>query len=152
MSILGRFVRPFHASLASFFITLTVCDNLITVASVSGESMCPTLNPLERRFSDLVLVRKLGISSLKKGDLVTLKSPRDPKETLVKRVKGVEGDFVRTRSYKTRYVTIPRGHVWIEGDNSDRSVDSNIYGPVSQSLITGKLLCVLWPRFCLLIN
>ena len=152
MSRYARLMRPFHASLASFFVTLTVCDSIITIATVSGESMCPTLNPLERRFSDLVLVRKSGISSLKKGDLVTLKSPRDPKETLVKRVKGVEGDFVRTRAYKTRYVTIPRGHVWVEGDNADRSVDSNLYGPVSQSLVTGKLLCILWPRFCSLIN
>ena len=150
MSGLGRLVRPLSASLASFFITLTVCDKLITVAAVSGESMCPTLNPLERRFSDLVVVKKSGLGSLKKGDLVTLKSPRDPKEILVKRVKGVEGDFVRTRSYRMRYVTIPTGHVWVEGDNAERSVDSNLYGPVSQSLITGKLLCVLWPRFCLL--
>ncbi|KAI6660250.1 Mitochondrial inner membrane protease subunit 2 isoform X4 [Oopsacas minuta] len=145
-------VRPIQACVASFFITLTVCDNIVTVAVVSGESMCPTLNPVERRFSDLVLVRKLGINSLKTGDLITLTSPRDPKETLVKRITGVEGEYIRTRSYKTRYLTVPRGHVWVEGDNANRSVDSNVYGPVSQGLITGKLLCVLWPSFRLLNN
>ena len=37
----------------------------------------------------------------------------------------------RTRNYKTSYVTIPRGHVWVEGDNERASQDSNFYGPVS---------------------
>ena len=147
MSILSRVARPLQAALVSFLVTLTVCDNLISVSSVSGESMCPTLNPEGRRFSDLVLVRKARIRPLKQGDLVTLKSPRDHKEILVKRVKGVEGDYLKTRSYKNRFVLVPRGHIWVEGDNSERSVDSNMYGPVSQNLVTGKLICVLWPRF-----
>lgn len=154
MSRVSTLLGPLRAAVASFLITLTVCDNIMTVAVVSGESMCPTLNPVGGRFSDLVLVSKCkcGISSLKHGDLVTLTSPRNPKETLVKRIKGMEGDYVETRSYKTRHVIVPSGHLWIEGDNSERSVDSNSYGPVSQNLVTGKLLFVLWPSFRNLIN
>jgi inner membrane protease subunit 2 len=43
---------------------------------------------------------------------------------------------------------VPFNHVWLEGDAQDpkRSLDSNTYGPVSISLITGRVMAVLWPR------
>lgn len=34
-------------------------------------------------------------------------------------------------------VVVPFGHVWVEGDNTEHTVDSNEYGPVSKSLIDG---------------
>ena len=37
----------------------------------------------------------------------------------------------RTLSYKNRYVKIPAGQCWVEGDNSGQSMDSNLFGPVS---------------------
>lgn len=43
---------------------------------------------------------------------------------------------------------VPFNHVWLEGDAEDprRSLDSNTYGPVSISLITGRVIGVLGPR------
>lgn len=43
---------------------------------------------------------------------------------------------------------VPFNHVWLEGDadNPKKSLDSNTYGPVSISLITGRVMAVLWPR------
>lgn len=43
---------------------------------------------------------------------------------------------------------VPFNHVWVEGDAEDprRSLDSNTYGPVSISLITGHVVAVLGPR------
>lgn len=35
---------------------------------------------------------------------------------------------------------VPRGHVWIEGDNKEGSKDSRIYGPVPYGLIQYRLL------------
>ena len=35
---------------------------------------------------------------------------------------------------------IPRGHIWLEGDNKAVSVDSNSYGPVPYGLIRSRLL------------
>lgn len=36
---------------------------------------------------------------------------------------------------------IPKGHVWIEGDNAARSHDSRDFGPVPFGLIRGKAVC-----------
>jgi inner membrane protease subunit 2 len=43
---------------------------------------------------------------------------------------------------------VPFNHVWLEGDAEDprRTLDSNTYGPVSISLITGQVVGVLTPR------
>ena len=36
----------------------------------------------------------------------------------------------RTLGYKNRYVRVPDGHFWIEGDHHGHSLDSNSFGPV----------------------
>lgn len=46
---------------------------------------------------------------------------------------------------KYKKVVIPRGHVWIEGDNSGNSSDSRHYGPIPQGLIQSKVLCRVYP-------
>lgn len=58
-------------------------------------------------------------------------APNNPKQKIIKRIVALEGDTIKTISYKNRTVTVPRGHCWIEGDNRDHSLDSNYYGPVS---------------------
>lgn len=42
-------------------------------------------------------------------------------------------------------IIVPRGHVWIEGDNSKNSADSRYYGPVPQGLIKSRAVCRIWP-------
>ena len=37
-----------------------------------------------------------------------------------------------------KYVHIPRGHCWVEGDNRENTVDSNEFGPVPLALISAK--------------
>ena len=34
---------------------------------------------------------------------------------------------------------VPRGHVWLEGDNLDNSSDSRTYGPVPYGLIRSRV-------------
>ncbi|MCJ1481917.1 hypothetical protein MMC06_002078 [Schaereria dolodes] len=67
---------------------------------------------------------------------------------IVKRIIALEGDEVVTRApYPFARETVPFGHVWVEGEHpEDRmSLDSNTYGPVSKSLIAGKVTGVVWP-------
>ena len=64
-----------------------------------------------------------------------------------KRIVALEGDEVTTRPpYPKPREVVPYGHVWVEGDNSHGSIDSNWYGPVSKNLITGKIQAVIWPH------
>lgn len=67
----------------------------------------------------------------------------------VKRVIGLPGDRIITREpYRKKTQIVPFNHVWVEGDVEDpnESLDSNTYGPVSISLIKGRVAAVLKPR------
>jgi signal peptidase I len=44
-----------------------------------------------------------------------------------------------------RTLVVPKGHVWVEGDNPLLSIDSRHYGPVPLELLEGKLIWRLWP-------
>lgn len=98
-----------------------------------------------------------------------LNSPRHPELMSVKRVIGLQGDEVwldkkrrpadfengRVNEAGRRWdlmrlkdggkVKVPQGHVWLEGDNWRRTMDSNDYGPVSNSMIRGKAVALVWP-------
>lgn len=81
------------------------------------------------------------------------RSPANPSNIAVKRVIALPGDRVTTREPCPRPSQIvPFNHVWLEGDADDpgKSLDSNTYGPVSISLITGSVIAVLHPRMRLL--
>ncbi|KAK7496198.1 hypothetical protein BaRGS_00012608, partial [Batillaria attramentaria] len=72
-------------------------------------------------------------------------SPSNPSQRYIKRIVALEGDTVKTLSYKDTLVMVPSGHCWVEGDHHGRSVDSNFFGPVSTGLITGKASYIVWP-------
>jgi mitochondrial inner membrane protease subunit 1 len=55
-----------------------------------------------------------------------------------------EGDGVFS---SIRYVKIPAGHVWLEGDNPRQSTDSRTYGPVPMGLLKGKVILKIFPSF-----
>lgn len=46
---------------------------------------------------------------------------------------------------KTSIVIVPRGHLWIEGDNVHNSSDSRNYGPVPIGLVKSRAICRVWP-------
>jgi signal peptidase I len=94
--------------------------------------------------------------------LIIRSSIEDPRQINVKRVIGLPGDKVShltssmiqfqdyhqitTRGLKPgREVVIPEGRIWIEGDESFRSRDSNAYGPVPMGCVHGKVVGILWP-------
>ncbi|XP_075884890.1 mitochondrial inner membrane protease subunit 2 isoform X2 [Nelusetta ayraudi] len=143
-----RYLRAF---VSGFFVavpvTVTVLDRLACVARVEGASMQPFLNPEGVTGCDVVLLNRWSVRNhqVQRGDIVSVLSPKNPQQKIIKRVIGLEGDFIRTLSYKNRYVRVPDGHFWIEGDHHGHSLDSNSFGPVSVGLLHGRASHIIWP-------
>ncbi|KAF7707592.1 mitochondrial inner membrane protease subunit 2 [Silurus meridionalis] len=146
---LGR--KYLKAFVSGFFVavpvTVTVLDRLAYVARVEGASMQPSLNPEGTLSSDVVLLNRWSVRNyeVQRGDIVSVVSPKNPKQKIIKRVIALEGDFIKTLGYKNRYVRVPDGHLWIEGDHHGHSLDSNTFGPVSLGLLHGRASHILWP-------
>lgn len=107
--------------------------------------MIPTLATSGELVLEDRLTPRFFLDRIQRGDLVILKSPIIPERIVCKRVIGLPGDIVcvdPTGEYapSTEHVVIPKGHIWISGDNAPFSRDSRRYGPVSMSLIQSKLV------------
>lgn len=111
-----------------------------------GVSMQPALNP-EAGITDYVFLSswKVRDFQLNRGDIVALISPKDPEQKIIKRIVGLQGELVRTLSYRKEFVRVPEGHCWVEGDHTGNSLDSNTFGPVALGLITSRATLVVWP-------
>ena len=75
---------------------------------------------------------------------------------ICKRVVALPGDIVHVyhhystteiNSNKQYYDThnIPKGFIWLEGDNPTWSIDSRSYGAVKSDLVVGQVLAQVWP-------
>ncbi|KAI5703063.1 hypothetical protein M8J75_007329 [Diaphorina citri] len=102
-------------------------------------SMEPTIYTNNVVISDQMSV---WMKRIDKGDIVIAKLPHDRNQLICKRVTGLPGDRVWA-GYS--YQKVPRGHVWLEGDNKKNSTDSREYGPIPQGLLRGKVICRIWP-------
>ncbi|RWS26297.1 Mitochondrial inner membrane protease subunit 1-like protein [Leptotrombidium deliense] len=93
--------------------------------------------------SQWAIVRKnYGSDNCFRGNIVIARSPDDPNSLICKRIVAVEGDTIR---FGFSIITVPKGHVWLEGDNKDQSKDSREYGSVPSGLITGKVIYRVHP-------
>lgn len=132
-------------------LALSITDYLFSIARVEGRSMYPTLNS-EDTFNDYILISRwyAHFSDMCPGDIVISNRPDNKNCYQIKRIIAVEGEFINTPRFKQGHILIPRGHCWLEGDNSKSSLDSNSFGPISLGLIKGKATHVIWPpsRWC----
>ncbi len=126
---------------------------------VLGNSMYPTLHEKDRLFANKI---SLYFSSPSRGDVVVLKAPDNPSKDYIKRVIGLDGDIVEikdgkvyvngellkedyiekdsfTHIYGESYWEVPKGQVFVLGDNRDEgaSKDSRYFGCVSLKSIKG---------------
>lgn len=102
--------------------------------------MEPTINSNDILFTDHLSILK---GRIRRGDIVIAKCPTNPKQQICKRIVGMPGDKIRTGFGISEVV--PIGHVWLEGDNSNNSSDSRVYGAVPQGLIRSRAICRVWP-------
>lgn len=121
---------------------------LCTIALVYGPSMLPTFNLT----GDLVLADRISIlfNRVGKGDIVLVRSPENPRKIVTKRVMGMEGDrvsFILDPKNSDRWETlvVPKGHIWIQGDNIYDSNDSRQFGPVPYGLLQARVFWRIWP-------
>ncbi|KAF8349899.1 peptidase S24/S26A/S26B/S26C [Amanita rubescens] len=117
-------------------------QNVGRISTMDGLSMLPNLAETGEVVVEDCLTYKFW--PIQRGDLVTLKSPLDPSRIICKRVLGLPGDIVCVDptgqlAPPTEHVIVPKGHIWIMGDNSTYSRDSREYGPVPISLVQARL-------------
>ncbi|GAA1240986.1 signal peptidase I [Pseudonocardia aurantiaca] len=152
-----RVVAVVAVVLAGLLVTGLLPVELVRVSSVS---MAPTLHAGDR----VLLVHDTG--GLRRGDLVALSDP-DGSGLLVKRVLALGGDrfaiedgvvvvngaaVVEPYADQSRIdgvyagpLPVPRGSVYVLGDNRGESVDSLTFGPAPEDSVVGRVTFRLWP-------
>ncbi|WP_208422331.1 signal peptidase I [Latilactobacillus fragifolii] len=141
---------------------------ILVPASVSGQSMAPTL-----KSADQLLLRTSG--PIKRFDIVVFTRP--DQTTYVKRVIGLPGETVAYRNDQLyingRYIAepfldaakqkpgvltsdfelkaligeqrIPQNEYFVLGDNRQISKDSRLFGPIHRDTILGRAVAIYWP-------
>lgn len=148
---------------------------IFRTVSVGGMSMEDTLNAgvtNQDQFVDRVLLYEYFYTAPKPGDIVAINSPVVKKGGIIKRVIAVGGDTVNidfskhTVSVNNKVlnepyikeptavqgdvkfpVTVPKGHVFVMGDNRDISYDSrySAVGMIDDRNIIGKAFLRIIP-------
>ncbi|XP_055918943.1 mitochondrial inner membrane protease subunit 1 [Eupeodes corollae] len=152
-------------------VTHCTFEYLGDVVICNGPSMEPTLYSNDILLTERISPR---FSNISRGDIIIAKCPTNPSVHICKRVIGMAGDKVTTsdsysgrlnhevnvngledsendckrtpRSVPKKIVAyVPKGQVWVEGDNKSNSTDSRFYGSVPEGLVQSRVLCRLWP-------
>ncbi len=142
--------------------SLLVGDHLLVNKFIYGVKI-----PLIRKM--LIPVSEPG-----RGDIIVFEYPEDRSKDFIKRVIGIGGDkieiknkeiFINDRPYKDVFgvytdpviypaivqkrdnfgpVTVPKGSLFVMGDNRDYSLDSRFWGFVELRDVEGKALIIYW--------
>ncbi len=142
----------------AFFSGRIVNEHIIAPVEISQSSMTDTLCE-----GDVTYVLRVG--GFKQFDIIVFHEPKISDHWVIKRVIATEGQEVeivdnvlyitdngKTTAYREEYVfgnnitqekiTVPKGCVYLLGDNRSVSFDSEDYGCVSEGAIIGKAIFV----------
>lgn len=158
--------RPFWRRLAGgsrlTLLALAAYAVVFNLSVVRGSSMEPAI-----RDGDRILVEPWSylLGDIRRGDVVVLRYPLDPRVDYIKRVIGLPGDrvtlidghvWVNGDLLDEPYVedvdhgsylsaVVEPGHYFVLGDNRPRSSDSREFGLVPAANVRGRVDVRLWP-------
>ncbi|MES1922660.1 hypothetical protein MHBO_004178 [Bonamia ostreae] len=72
-------------------------------------------------------------------------------KNVAKRLAGIEDEIVEIKpkidkpTNEKLFVLVPKKHIWILGDNTNKSVDSRYYGSIGIENLKGVIVWKLWP-------
>lgn len=150
-------------------VTFSIRSYALTRVDVDGPSMEATLENKDVMFEEKI---SLYINNINRGDIITFKSMVEIGKNYVKRVIGLEGDQIEIKDGKVylndlklsedylkpntftdpgeflknneKYI-VPKGFVFVMGDNRNQSFDGREFGPVKTSDITGRVFVRVYP-------
>lgn len=155
-------IQAFKIPSGSMIPTLLIGDHLLVTKFIYGVKL-----PL---MENKIFV----LDNPKRGDIVVFRYPDDPNRDFIKRVAAVEGDIIEGRDKKIYVngielkesyikhndyyihpreldprdnfgpITVPKGKLFVLGDNRDQSYDSRFWGFVDVKDVKGKALIIYW--------
>lgn len=148
--VMGKLDRK---CIAALLVIICICLNrLLLLVTVRGSSMSPGLID-----GDRVLVARYWSPYLIRRGVIVVVRPRFRRDsnqnisggnTFIKRVVYIHGDNTDNISnYDRNYhehasiTSIPKGYIFLMGDNRDESYDSRIWGPLPVENVLGVVIC-----------
>jgi signal peptidase I len=167
--IRGLVVQAFRIPSGSMEDTLLIGDFLFVNKMVYGSEI--DIGWSDWR---LVHYRFPAIRQPQRGDVIVFRFPEDPSRDFIKRCIATEGQRVEIRdkalyvdgqaqvepyvihtdsrtlprdgSARDNFgpIVVPKGHLFMMGDNRDNSLDSRFWGPLPVDLVKGKAMILYW--------
>jgi signal peptidase I len=160
-------VQAFKIPSGSMIPTLLIGDHLLVNKILYG-------TPVDIPFTNVTVFHMPGLRTPQKGEIVVFKYPEDPKRDFIKRVVAVEGDTIQMINQQvylngkfigepyTQHTDtlarlgqleprdnfgpflVPKGKLFMMGDNRDNSYDSRFWGYVDVKEVRGKAMIIYW--------
>jgi signal peptidase I len=156
-----------EALIIAVLLALVIRTFVVQAFKIPSGSMLPTL-----QIGDHILVNKFlyYFTPIKRGDVIVFKFPQDESRDFIKRVIGLPGETLEVRGRQVLIngntlsepyavfadgplgrgverervgpVVIPPGHLFMMGDNRDRSMDSRVWGLLDEHKVKGRAFLV----------
>ena len=139
---------------------------------IPSSSMQPVLFPGDRLVANMKIYRK---EKPRRGDVIVFEYPKDRSKDFVKRIVGLEDEqveiihnkiYINGESMRDSWgyyenssvegygqavenfgpVVVPKGSVFVLGDNRRVGIDSRSFGSIELAKIKGKALYIYWAK------